>query len=100
MDVVLPEDTCITTTKDNEYKELKYPIPQSNGALSMLLSLKMRLIPVIIYMKGTYYPVEGSPAETTEAFYHFLLPKDMPRRITFRLDPQFHTWCHYARRLW
>lgn len=78
MEVVLADGTCVTATRDNEYKDLFYAIPWSYGALGMLVSVKMRLIPVKKYMKVTYYPVAGSLAEMTEAWNHFLVPTDKP----------------------
>lgn len=78
MEVVLASGEVVTATRDNEYKDLFHAIPWSYGAIGMLVSVEMRLIPVKPYMKVTYYPVAGTIDQMCEAWNHFLVPKDKP----------------------
>ena len=78
MEVVLANGNVVTATRDNDHSDLFFAIPWSYGALGMLVSVTMRLIPIKPYMKVTYYPVAGTIDEMCKAWDHFLVPAHKP----------------------
>ncbi|CAL9776428.1 unnamed protein product [Musa acuminata subsp. burmannicoides] len=60
LEVVLADGKVVRATKDNEYSDLFYAIPWSQGTLGLLVSAEIKLIPVKEYMKLTYKPVRGA----------------------------------------
>ncbi|KAJ6312107.1 hypothetical protein OIU77_013790 [Salix suchowensis] len=56
-EIVLADGQIVRATKDNEYSDLFYAIPWSQGTLGLLVSAEIKLIPVKEYMRLTYKPV-------------------------------------------
>lgn len=78
MEVILASGEVVTATRENEHADLFHAVPWSYGALGMLVSVTMKLIPIKPYMKVTYYPVCGTIDEMCAAWDHFLVPTDKP----------------------
>nr|AXG64151.1 sterol side chain reductase 2 [Alkekengi officinarum] len=76
LEVVLADGRVVRATKDNEYSDLFYAIPWSQGTLGLLLSAEIKLIPVKEYVKLTYKPVTGSLKELAQAYADSFAPKD------------------------
>ncbi|CAL9038234.1 unnamed protein product [Musa banksii] len=75
LEVVLADGKVVRATKDNEYSDLFYAIPWSQGTLGLLVSAEIKLIPVKEYMKLTYKPVRGSLGELAQAYADSFAPK-------------------------
>ncbi|THU69315.1 hypothetical protein C4D60_Mb08t13140 [Musa balbisiana] len=75
LEVVLADGKVVRATKDNEYSDLFYAIPWSQGTLGLLVSAEIKLIPVKEYMKLTYKPVRGSLRELAKAYADSFAPK-------------------------
>ena len=58
-EIVLGDGTLARCMKDNEYSDLFYAIPWSQGTLGLLVAAEIRMIPVKKYMKLTYTPCRG-----------------------------------------
>lgn len=78
MEVVLSDGSCVVATRDNDHSDLFHAIPWSYGALGMLVSVTMRIIPIKPYMKVTYYPVAGTIDQMCEYWKQLLVPTDRP----------------------
>ncbi|URE28195.1 FAD binding domain [Musa troglodytarum] len=75
LEVVLADGNLVRATKDNEYSDLFYAIPWSQGTLGLLVSAEIKLIPIKEYMKLTYKPVRGSLRELAQAYADSFAPK-------------------------
>lgn len=75
-EIVLADGQVVRATKDNEYKDLFYAIPWSQGTLGLLVSAEIRLIPIKEYMKLTYKPVVGNLREIAQAYSDSFAPRD------------------------
>ncbi|THU69305.1 hypothetical protein C4D60_Mb08t13040 [Musa balbisiana] len=75
LEVVLADGKVVRVTKDNEYSDLFYAIPWSQGTLGLLVSAEIKLIPVKEYMRLTYKPVRGSLGELAQAYADSFAPK-------------------------
>ncbi|CAL9146555.1 unnamed protein product [Musa hybrid cultivar] len=75
LEVVLADGNVVRATKDNEYSDLFYAIPWSQGTLGLLVSAEIKLIPVKEYMRLTYKPVRGSLGELAQAYADSFAPK-------------------------
>ncbi|CAD5164103.1 unnamed protein product [Musa acuminata subsp. malaccensis] len=75
LEVVLADGKVVRATKDNEYSDLFYAIPWSQGTLGLLVSAEIKLIPVKEYMRLTYKPVRGSLGELAQAYADSFAPK-------------------------
>ncbi|KAF9604254.1 hypothetical protein IFM89_004960 [Coptis chinensis] len=75
-EIVLADGRIVRATKDNEYSDLFYAIPWSQGTLGLLVSVEIRLIPVKEYMKLTYNPVVGNLKEVVQAYIDSFAPRD------------------------
>ncbi|CAL9109078.1 unnamed protein product [Musa textilis] len=75
LEVVLADGNLVRATKDNEYSDLFYAIPWSQGTLGLLVSAEIKLIPIKEYMKLTYKPVRGSLRELAQAYAESFAPK-------------------------
>ncbi|MCI23023.1 delta(24)-sterol reductase-like protein, partial [Trifolium medium] len=53
-EIILADGTLVKATKDNEYSDLYYAIPWSQGTLGLLVAAEVKLIPIKEYMKLTY----------------------------------------------
>lgn len=67
-EIILSDGTLVKATADNEYADLFYSIPWSQGTLGLLVAAEIKLIHVKEYMKVTYCPVRGSPRELGQAY--------------------------------
>nr|AYF56481.1 delta (24)-sterol reductase-like protein [Phyllostachys edulis] len=76
MEVVLADGRVVRATKDNEYSDLFYGIPWSQGTLGFLVSAEIKLIPIKEYMRLTYTPVKGTLKEMAQAYADSCAPRD------------------------
>jgi len=75
-EIVLADGRVVRATKDNEYSDLYYAIPWSQGTLGLLVSAEIKLIPIKEYMKLTYKPVVGNLKDLAQAYSDSFAPKD------------------------
>ncbi|URE41170.1 FAD binding domain [Musa troglodytarum] len=75
LEVVLADGKVVRATKDNEYSDIFYAVPWSQGTLGLLVSAEIKLIPIKEYMKLTYKPVRGSLRELAQAYADSFAPK-------------------------
>lgn len=76
-EIILADGQVVRATKDNEYSDLFYAIPWSQGTLGLLVSAEIKLIPVQEYMKVTYKPVVGNLKEIAQAYMDSFAPRDL-----------------------
>lgn len=76
LEVVLADGRIVRATKDNEYSDLFYAIPWSQGTLGLMVSAEIKLIPVKEYMKLTYRPARGNLRELAKAYADSFAPID------------------------
>lgn len=75
-EIVLADGRVVRATKDNEYSDLFYAIPWSQGTLGFLVSAEIKLIPIKEYMKLTYTPVKGNLKDIAQGYIDSFAPKD------------------------
>ncbi|KAL9230879.1 hypothetical protein vseg_006172 [Gypsophila vaccaria] len=75
-EIVLADGRVVRATKDNEYSDLFYAIPWSQGTLGLLVSAEIKLIPIKEYMRLTYTPIKGTLKEVAQAYVDSFAPKD------------------------
>ncbi|XP_023004499.1 delta(24)-sterol reductase-like [Cucurbita maxima] len=75
-EVVLADGQVVRATKDNEYSDLFYAIPWSQGTIGLLVAAEIKLIPIKEYMKVTYKPFRGTLREIGQAYMDSLAPRD------------------------
>lgn len=75
-EIVLADGRVVRATKDNEYSDLYYAIPWSQGTLGLLVSAEIKLIPIKEYMRLTYKPVKGNLREIAQAYMDSFAPRD------------------------
>ncbi|KAL5721426.1 Delta(24)-sterol reductase [Ranunculus cassubicifolius] len=91
-EIVLADGRVVRATKDNEYSDLFYAIPWSQGTLGLLMSAEIRLIPVKEYMKLTYKPVVGNLKELAQAYVDSFAPRDGdPEKIPDFVETMIYT---------
>ncbi|KAI7732886.1 hypothetical protein M8C21_015364 [Ambrosia artemisiifolia] len=73
-EIVLADGRVVRATKDNEYSDLFYAIPWSQGTLGLLMSAEIKLIPIKEYMKLTYKPVRGNVRDLAQAYIDSFAP--------------------------
>ncbi|KAH7664363.1 Delta(24)-sterol reductase protein [Dioscorea alata] len=76
LEVVLADGSVVKATKDNEYSDLFYAIPWSQGTLGLLVSAEIKLIRIKEYMKLTYKPARGNLSELAQAYADSFAPRD------------------------
>ncbi|KGN53687.1 delta(24)-sterol reductase [Cucumis sativus] len=76
-EIVLADGRVVRATKDNEYSDLFYAIPWSQGTLGFLVSAEIKLIHIKEYMKLTYLPVKGNLQEIGQAYMDSFTPRDL-----------------------
>ncbi|XP_071696090.1 delta(24)-sterol reductase-like [Rutidosis leptorrhynchoides] len=59
-ELILADGRIVRATKDNEYADLFFAIPWSQGTLGLLSCAEIKLIHIKEYMKLTYKPVKGN----------------------------------------
>ncbi|XP_074287611.1 delta(24)-sterol reductase-like isoform X1 [Silene latifolia] len=67
-EIVLGDGRVVRATKDNEYSDLFYAIPWSQGTLGLLVSAEIKLIHIKEYMRLTYKPVKGSLKQVAQGY--------------------------------
>lgn len=75
-EIILADGTLVRATKDNEYTDLYYAIPWSQGTLGLLVAAEIKLIPVKEYMKLAYKPVVGTLQDLAQAYCDSFAPRD------------------------
>lgn len=75
-EVVLADGRLVRATKDNEFSDLFYAIPWSQGTLGLLVAAEIKLIPIKEYMRVTYMPVRGNLRELAQAYIDSFAPRD------------------------
>eukprot|EP00850_Spirogloea_muscicola_P012248 SM000078S22107 [mRNA] locus=s78:407625:411894:- [translate_table: standard] len=75
-EIVLADGRLVRATKDNEFADLFYAIPWSQGTLGFLVAAEIKMISVKPYMKLTYTPVRGSLREMSQAYINSFCPRD------------------------
>ncbi|XP_010541850.1 PREDICTED: delta(24)-sterol reductase [Tarenaya hassleriana] len=81
-EIVLADGSLVRATRDNEYSDLFYAIPWSQGTLGLIVSAEIKLIHIKEYMKVTYTPVRGDLKTLARAYTDSFAPKDRnPKKI-------------------
>ncbi|XP_051128559.1 delta(24)-sterol reductase-like [Andrographis paniculata] len=75
-EIVLADGRLVKATRDNEYSDLFYAIPWSQGTLGLLVAAEIKLITVKEYMRVTYKPVVGNLKELAQAYMDSFAPRD------------------------
>lgn len=75
-EIVLADGRVVRATKDNEFSDLFYTIPWSQGTLGLLVSAEIKLIPIKEYMKLTYKPAVGNLKDLAQAYVDSFTPRD------------------------
>ncbi|KAL8139904.1 hypothetical protein V2J09_005925 [Rumex salicifolius] len=75
-EIVLADGCLVRATKDNDYSDLFYAIPWSQGTLGLLVAAEIKLIPIKEYMKVTYTPVRGSLRQLAQSYMDSFAPVD------------------------
>ncbi|XVF03051.1 hypothetical protein REPUB_Repub04eG0226900 [Reevesia pubescens] len=75
-EIVLADGRVVRATKDNEYSDLFYAIPWSQGTLGLLVAAEIKLIPIKEYMRLTYTPVVGNLKELAQGYMDSFTPRD------------------------
>eukprot|EP00850_Spirogloea_muscicola_P014972 SM000111S18795 [mRNA] locus=s111:219051:223451:+ [translate_table: standard] len=75
-EIVLADGRLVRATKDNEFADLFYAIPWSQGTLGFLVAAEIKMISVKPYMKLTYTPVRSSLREMSQAYIESFCPRD------------------------
>ncbi|RZR92736.1 hypothetical protein BHM03_00021091 [Ensete ventricosum] len=92
LEAVLADREVVRATKDNEYSDLFYAVPWSQGTLGLLVSAEIKLIPIKEYMKLTYKPVRGSLRELAQAYADSFAPKDGdPKKVPDFVESLIYT---------
>ncbi|XP_020261247.1 LOW QUALITY PROTEIN: delta(24)-sterol reductase-like [Asparagus officinalis] len=92
LEIVLADGRVVRATKDNEYSDLFYAIPWSQGTLGFLLSAEIKLIPIKEYMRLTYTPARGSLRELAQAYTDSFAPRDGdPKKVPDFVESLIYT---------
>lgn len=75
-EIILADGQLVRATRDNEYSDLFYAIPWSQGTLGLLVAAEIKLIEVKPYMRVTYKPVRGNLKELAQAYSDSFCPRD------------------------
>eukprot|EP00249_Psilotum_nudum_P019714 c27383_g1_i1 orf=2123-3829(+) len=67
-EIILSNGELVKATADNEYSDLFYAIPWSQGTLGFLVAAEIKLIHVKEYMKVRYKPKRGTLRELAHAY--------------------------------
>jgi len=91
-EIVLADGRVVRATKDNEYSDLFYAIPWSQGTLGLLVSAEIKLIEVKEYMKLTYTPVKGNLQDLAQGYIDSFAPRDGdPAKIPDFVETMIYT---------
>ncbi|KAJ7533218.1 hypothetical protein O6H91_13G038100 [Diphasiastrum complanatum] len=75
-EIILADGRLVRATADNEFADLFYAIPWSQGTLGLLVAAEIKLIHVKEYMRLTYKPVKGTLSEIAQAYIDSFAPRD------------------------
>ncbi|KAL8137970.1 hypothetical protein V2J09_003971 [Rumex salicifolius] len=75
-EIVLADGRLVRATRENEYSDLFYAIPWSQGTLGLLVAAEIKLIPIKEYMRLTYTPVKGSLKDLAQGYMDSFAPRD------------------------
>ncbi|CAN6930787.1 unnamed protein product [Brassica oleracea] len=75
-EIVLAGGELVRATRDNEYSDLFYAIPWSQGTLGFLVATEIRLVHINEYMKLTYIPVKGDLQTIAQGYMDSFAPRD------------------------
>ncbi|XVE74502.1 hypothetical protein DITRI_Ditri12bG0022200 [Diplodiscus trichospermus] len=75
-EIVLADGRVVRATKDNEFSDLFYAIPWSQGTLGLLVAAEIKLIPIKEYMRLTYTPVRGNLKDLAQGYMDSFTPRD------------------------
>lgn len=75
-EIVLADGRLVRVTADNEFSDLYYAIPWSQGTLGLLVAAEIKLIEVGPYMRLTYSPARGNLQELAQAYNDTYIPRD------------------------
>lgn len=75
-EIILADGRLVRATADNEFSDLFYAIPWSQGTLGLLVAAEIKLIEVGPYMKVTYKPARGDLQELAQAYNDSYIPRD------------------------
>lgn len=75
-EIILANGQHVRATRDNEYSDLFYAIPWSQGTLGFLVAAEIKLIRIKEYMRLTYKPVFGDFEKITQAYIDSFVPRD------------------------
>ncbi|GKD08213.1 delta(24)-sterol reductase [Tanacetum coccineum] len=70
-EMILGNGQVVRATKDNEYSDLFYAIPWSQGTLGLLTCAEIKLIAIKEYMKLTYKPVKGDITDLAKGYIDY-----------------------------
>ncbi|XP_078448530.1 cell elongation protein / DWARF1 / DIMINUTO (DIM) [Wolffia australiana] len=76
LELVLADGRLVRATKDNEYSDLFYAVPWSQGTIGLLVAAEIKLIPIKEYMRLTYTPVRGTLRDVAQAYADSFAPRD------------------------
>ena len=71
-EIILGNGQVVRATKDNEYSDLFYAIPWSQGTLGLLTRAEIKLTAIKEYMKLTYKPVKGDITDLSKVYLSIL----------------------------
>ncbi|KAF6160798.1 hypothetical protein GIB67_035999 [Kingdonia uniflora] len=75
-EIVLADGRLVRATKDNEFSDLFYAVPWSQGTMGLLVAAEIKLIPIKEYMKLTYTPVVGNLKDIAQGYIDSFAPRD------------------------
>ncbi|KAJ8429746.1 hypothetical protein Cgig2_023135 [Carnegiea gigantea] len=75
-EIGLADGRVVRATKDNEYSDLYYAIPWSQGMLGLLVSAEIKLIPIKEYMRLTNKLLKGKLRHIAQAYMDAFAPRD------------------------
>ncbi|GAB4850659.1 Delta(24)-sterol [Ancistrocladus abbreviatus] len=76
-EIVLADGRLVRATRENEYSDLFYAIPWSQGTLGLLVAAEIKLIPIKEYMRLTYTPCKANNLqEIAQAYMDSFAPRD------------------------
>ena len=92
LELVLADGSVVRATKDNEYSDLFYGVPWSQGTLGFLVAAEIKLIPVKEYMRLTYTPLRGSLREMAQGYADSFAPRDKdPAKVPDFVEGMIYT---------
>ena len=75
-EIILADGRLVRATPDNEFSDLYYAIPWSQGTLGLLVAAEIKLIEVGPYMRLTYTPLRGTLQDIAQGYNDAYCPHD------------------------